>query len=147
MDFYQQILIVHLFTTFAMTGIIWLVHLLTYPTMRLVGDKGYDKYHQFHTSRIGIVVAPLMVLEIFSGAVLFLRDPSMIFYLVNLIGLFVIWINTFFHSVPAHQKLTHHKDAKALEHLIKMNLIRTLVWTARSIALMGGLIYGTISLS
>lgn len=145
MDSLQFILIAHLFSTFAMTGVIWLVHLLTYPAMRLIEHKSYASYHQFHTSRIGLVVIPLMLLEMMTSVALLILETSKIFFIFNFLGLLLIWFNTFFHSVPAHQKLINQKNEQALEHLIKMNLIRTLVWTARSIALMGGLVYGTIS--
>lgn len=145
MDIFNEIFLLHLFATFAMTGVIWLVHLLTYPTMRLIPSEVYAQYHQFHTARIGFVVVPLMLLEMATAFLLCLFEQTRMIFIANLILLILIWMNTFLHSVPAHNKLVHSKDPKALDNLINLNIIRTVLWTLRSMVFLGALIYGIIS--
>lgn len=142
----NQILIIHLFCTFAMTGVIWIVHLLTYPSMRLIPEAIYPQYHQFHTARIGLIVVPLMMIELLSALLLCIYSAHNPLFYFNLFLLALIWFNTFFHSVPAHQKLVQSKHPDYLERLIKLNIIRTLLWSARSIIFIGLLINGKFSI-
>ncbi len=81
------------------------------------------------------VVAPFMIFEAFTAVILVLNNPGLNLWSINLFGVILIWLSTFFLSVPAHNKLMDTYDSKAAKHLVDTNWIRTLIWSVRSIAL------------
>jgi hypothetical protein len=44
-----------------MTGVIWVVQVVLYPSFALVGEAGWAAYHAAHSRRITPVVAPVML--------------------------------------------------------------------------------------
>ena len=64
------------FSALSMTGVIWFVQIVHYPLFASVGGDRWTTYHAGHTRRTGWVVAPLMVAELGSAAVLVLQDPG-----------------------------------------------------------------------
>ncbi|MEO0453334.1 MAG: hypothetical protein AAFY98_04260 [Verrucomicrobiota bacterium] len=138
--------IFHFGISCAMVGLIWFVQVVHYPLFRLVGEKDHPSHHASHMGRTGIVVAPIMLLELFSGLALliivvdpysvygnFFQHPKMAF--ASMICLVLIWLSTFLIQVPCHRALDHGKDTKAIERLIYSNWLRTLLWTARPLLL------------
>ena len=102
--------------------------------MDLVGRSEYAAYEQAHVSRIGPVVAPMMLLELGSGIALLIsaEDPfrsNAFFVAMGL--LIVIWLSTFLIQVPLHGTLSDGFDDPAHTALVSSNWIRTLAWTAR----------------
>lgn len=109
--------------------LIWLVQLIIYPSFLYVEDSSLQKWHQQYTVRISWVVIPLMLGQLALG-----------FWSVyeNLnwgtgfrLGLILaIWMVTFSHFVPAHQKIGAGINSKDNIHFIgKFNWIRTLLWS------------------
>lgn len=125
----------HFFATLLMTGVIWFVQLVHYPSFRFI-DKGVGiEAAQFHQRRTGILVIPLMLVEI--GTAILLMGSSWIMlygnYLwVNLGLLFAIWGITFLRMVPLHSKLAKEMDDRVINSLISTNWIRTILWTVRA---------------
>lgn len=113
-----------------MTGVIWLVQILVYPTFAHVSDA-FGKYHDFHTRRITWVVAPMMLLELISGACLFWLSPHG-FYFWNLIMIILIWCLTGLVSVPIHNRI-QFEPLRMGQWLTRTNWARTVLWTSRSI--------------
>ncbi len=125
------ILLIHIFSCWCMTGIIWLVQILVYPNFNNVGPNEFKKFHQFHTNRITWVVAPFMGGEILSAVTLVILIPNGLFFF-NLISVFATWALTAFLNVPAHNVLSFEKK-NTLAKLILKNWPRTIVWTVRAI--------------
>jgi hypothetical protein len=122
----------------AMTGIIWFVQVVHYPSFRTVDRGKWTVFHERHTRATGWVVGPLMLAE-WGAAVGVLgwipewwRDPEQV---VLLLLLAVVWAATFGWSVPEHRTLTRGYDEAAVGRLIRRNWVRTAAWTVRSFIL------------
>jgi hypothetical protein len=110
--------------------LIWLIQILHYPSFKFIDQTQFVEFESFHTSRITLIVGPLMVLELILAALLFINDMNFIFGL-NLILVILIWLITFFISVPLHQKLIKGYDLTTIEKLCRTNWYRTLIWSLK----------------
>ena len=62
-------------------------------------------------------------------------------YLVSVGFLLIIWINTAFWAIPAHNKLLNDGlDIELIEKLVTINWWRTISWSVRTVIL-GWLVY------
>ena len=75
MDLFIISFVVNFFSTAFMTGVIWLVQLINYPLLKLIDPKEYTKYHSEHIQRITPLVAPIMIIELFSSLFLIIWIP------------------------------------------------------------------------
>ena len=118
-----------------MTGIIWFVQLVQYPSFAQVDPASFPSFHTHHSSAISILVGPLMFAEAIT-AVAFLWSPLrvqtgwQIWLGIGLLG--IIWASTFLLQVPAHARLGSGFDEDAWRTLVSTNWIRTLAWSARA---------------
>lgn len=123
--------LIQLYSCLFMTGVIWIVQVLVYPNFHLVEENGFGKFHQFHQNRITWVVAPMMTLELASGAWVLYFQPSVI-YVVNILSIILLWAITAFVAVPIHNQLErNHLERR--DALIFWNWLRTFIWTVRSL--------------
>jgi hypothetical protein len=125
----------------AMTGIIWYVHWVHYPSFLHVDPAQWQSFHARHTGMTGAIVGPLMLGEMVSAAALTWwvppwGDPAA---MIALLLLVVIWGVTAFRSVPCHRRLERGYDAGVVRRLIRDNGFRTGAWTLRSLLLLYGL--------
>ena len=122
------------FSTFAMTGLIWLIQRVSYPLMGHVPPDAFPAYEMFHCQRISLVVLPLMMIELFSSLWLAWKPlPGFEMALrVGAVLVVLIWLSTFALQVPLHQKLEQSFDLASWQKLVSSNWIRTVLWTARS---------------
>ena len=91
----------------------------------------FKRFHKHHTRQITWVVAPLMLTELVSGAILLYYERNWVVVL-GFAGIIVLWLWTFFVSVPIHEVLEKHgHDLGMIEKLIWSNWPRTLIWSAR----------------
>jgi hypothetical protein len=135
----NKILIIHLFSCWFMTGVIWLVQILIYPLFKLIGEKDFFKIHQFHMKQITWVVAPAMTLEITTSVWLFLNFKNSTF-LLNFVLTVILWGFTALINVPTHNKLKFNSDISK-RNLVLMNWPRTFIWTFRSLLLTWTILY------
>jgi hypothetical protein len=126
------IYITHAFSCFFMTGLIWLIQCIHYPSYKYIDPTKFSTYQNFHTTTITFIVGPVMVLEIFTGMSILFDQKLNALSSVNFIGLVLIWLATAFFSVPLHGKLSLGYDAVTIHSLISTNWIRTFFWTTRS---------------
>ena len=128
----------HFAATWNMTGLCWLVQRVQYPLMEQVGVERFAAYEAAHVTRIGPVVAPVMLLEMGTALALLtwgglaFRNSLFLLSLVFLVG---IWLSTFGIQVPLHAQLAHGFDADAHARLVRSNWIRTVFWTIRGLFL------------
>lgn len=128
---------VELFATCAMGGVIWLVQLLVYPAFLRVPANSRTAYHRHHTERISLVVIPLMLAELASGAMMTRAqwpDLSAARW-TAMACLALVWISTFAIQVPLHHRIARDVDERAIHRLIQTNWIRTFAWTAKALVL------------
>ncbi len=118
-----------------MTGLIWIVQRLHYPSYSYIDKLKFADYQQFHTTQITFIVGPIMVIEVFSGLFLLIQSEWDQLHIINFSGLCIIWLATLFLSVPSHNKLSLGFDENTVKFLVNTNWIRTITWTLRSILL------------
>lgn len=116
-----------------MTGLIWLVQLIHYPSYKYINPTKFSAYQNFHTTTITFIVGPVMVMEIFTGMAILFDQKLNLLSSINFTGLILIWAATVFFSVPLHGKLSTGSDLQTIHSLISTNWIRTICWTLRSV--------------
>jgi hypothetical protein len=116
-----------------LTGVIWTVQLVHYPGFALA-KADFVAYHRAHMSRMGWVVMAPMVLELLLAAWLAWQGRALGWPVWVALGLvLLIWVVTFFVSVPFHDRLaTGGYDYVAIDGLVRTNWLRTIAWTVRS---------------
>ncbi|MEL6195301.1 MAG: hypothetical protein AAFR66_24815 [Bacteroidota bacterium] len=137
--FYQWVFIIHIATTFFMTGLIWFVQVVHYPLFRMVDLSEFIRYEEIHMRTTSYVVMPAMLLELGSLPLLAYLQPELMsvwWFWVDGIGLGTIWLTTFLFQVPQHTRLLKSKDLDTIHQLVQTNWIRTILWTLRSGVLM-----------
>lgn len=132
-DFGLWNLKVQLASCLLMTGLIWLVQLVHYPSFHFVHPQRFQEFHLHHSSRITFIVAPLMGLELLTAILLVYEKSGSYVWWLNLLGVVLIWACTAFLSVPLHNQLANGYDYDKVNALVVTNWPRTLIWTARSI--------------
>lgn len=130
------VLLIQIATTWAMTGIIWFVQLVQYPSFARVDSASFPEFHAHHSAAISVIVAPLMIAEALSGVAflwtpLRVQAPWQIWLGIGLIG--IIWASTFLLQVPAHSRLGSGFDESTWRMLVSTNWIRTIAWSARAV--------------
>jgi len=130
------LLLLNIASTFFLTGVIWVVQFVQYPSFAFIDPKSFTKYHDDYRFWITPVVAPAMIVELLTAVFLVLHPPANIN--PNLIRLalgltLLIWASTFFVQVPLHEKLARGFDGETHAALVNTNWIRTAAWSARSL--------------
>ncbi len=123
----------HLAATWMLAGLICVVQILAYPQFRRVGKAEFAGHHFAHCVRIGLIVAPLLLIEAGTAAWLLFqgrREPA---FLASVGLIPVIWLSTALLQAPLHTKLMHGFNADVIRRLLLTNWLRTLAWTARGV--------------
>ncbi|MBC7458839.1 MAG: hypothetical protein H7235_11200 [Bdellovibrionaceae bacterium] len=119
-----------------MTGLIWIIQLLHYPSYHYIKLDQFSAYQRFHTNQITYIVGPVMLVEVLSGIYITIINDWSAPLTLNLVGLCLIWLSTLLFSIPSHNKLNAGFDHKTISYLVNTNWIRTLTWTLRSILML-----------
>jgi len=133
------LLATHVFATVFMTGVIWFVQLVHYPSILYVEPSKFRTAMMRNQFLTTVVVAPVMLCEVLTWIVLvstlYTSLPPFLLW-ANSIGLVAIGGITFFVNVPRHEKLTLGYDEGTIKSLVKSNWPRTFFWTGRSLVLL-----------
>lgn len=127
---------IHIAVTAIMTGIIWFVQTIHYPWFHDVPAEKFRAYHQRYTDRMGRLVGPIMLIELATGVMLAWKYGGTVMML-NLAGIMALWLSTFILQVPCHNRLSAGYDADIHRRLVSTNWIRTIIWSARLLLLIG----------
>ncbi|WP_460611317.1 hypothetical protein [Hymenobacter terrigena] len=127
-----------------LTGLIWTVQVVHYPSFGQVPKEAWEAFHAAHTRRISYVVMAPMVIE--SGLAIWLAWAGRAVLPAgagwwSLALVVLVWAATFFIAVPFHNRLGQGYDYIAIDGLTRTNWLRTLAWTARA-GLLGWLLAG-----
>jgi hypothetical protein len=128
----ELIFLINTFASFFMTGLIWIVQLVHYPSFHYVGTDNFKAFQLHHVNSIDKIVIPVMVAELATSFGLAWTDG---FLSLNAVGFYIvmlIWISTGLFSVPAHSKLESSKDDHAIRKLVSTNWVRTILWSLKS---------------
>jgi len=132
-----MILIIHFIATAFMTGVIWVMQLVSYPQLLQVSSADFVEYEKFHMKRISYIVGPMMSLELITAFVLLVKgsipnDCIQVFYWSLVPGI-IIAVSTIVIQAPLHIQLSEEgKIDQKINKLITSNWIRTICWTART---------------
>ena len=125
--------LVHLAVTWMLVGLIWVVQILAYPQFRRVGRAEFQAFHFAHCLRIGLVIAPLILVEAGSAGWLLYQGCREPLFLISMGVLLMVWLSTAIVQAPLHTRLMKGFDEARIQRLIRTNWVRTLAWTARGI--------------
>ena len=129
-----NVLLIHLASTPLMVGLILFVQIVHYPLMAQVGADQFKAFESGHTFRTGLLVVPLMTMELGSALWLMAVPPTVEHRSVAIAGLgllAIIWVSTALLQAPAHGRLKRGFDPSVHRRLVRTNWIRTIAWLAR----------------
>lgn len=127
----ESVLLVHAAVTLFMTGVIWTIQLVHYPSFGFAGPERFSAFHRAHLERITLVVAPAMLLELAASlAVAFFTNGAARWVGLGLLA--SIWLSTALVQVAQHEALGRGYDAGVIDALVRGNWLRTVAWTLRA---------------
>ena len=130
------VLLGHLIFTSIMTGVIWVIQIVHYPSFHFIEKDLYTAFQKFHMNKISIIVMPIMLAELITGIMLFFDNSfKSPFLTISIIILVLIWLITGVFFTKVHNELIAGYQELVVNQLIAMNWIRTLLWTLRLLLL------------
>jgi hypothetical protein len=136
----SPLLIAQLASTLPMTGLIWLIQIVSYPLFAYVDKAAFAEYHANHTRLIGFVVGPLMLLEMGASLGYLACETVPRWQRWGGLGLTLMaWVVTVVCSVPMHNRLSTGFNIEAHRALVQTNWLRVLAWSLRSVMLLAWL--------
>ncbi len=129
------VLLIQLFTTLFMVGLIWFVQIVHYPLFAQVGNQEFTNYERRHQRLTTWVVGPIMLLELTSalGLFLFIHEGVPLSYAwTGIVLLGLIWLSTLILQVPVHERMASGFSESDHAWLLNSNWLRTIAWTARA---------------
>ena len=130
------VLLGHLIFTSIMTGVIWVIQIVHYPSFHFIEKELYTAFQKFHMNKISIIVIPIMLAELITGMMLFFDKSSKSpFLIISFVILVLIWLITGVFFSKAHNELIAGYQELVVNQLVAMNWIRTLLWTLRLLLL------------
>lgn len=121
---------------FFLTGLIWVIQWIHYPSFQFISHDRFEEFHHFHTARITWIVAPMMSIELLSAIGLFWEGAALSG--ANLVSVILLWLITATISVPCHNRLEKGFDERWWKLLVWTNWSRTLLWSLRLAFLFSG---------
>ena len=137
MDF---LFFLNVISAFLLTGVIWTVQIVHYPSFHYIDKLSFTNFHNFHERRISIIVMPLMLIELITSIALYIHNMWSIIFALNLLIVGLIWCSTFFVLVPIHSIFSEKKDKILIEKLVNTNWIRTFLWSIRMLLIIDEII-------
>jgi len=136
------VLLVALASTWAMTGVIWVMQLVHYPIFDAIepgdDDELWQRFARRHTSTISPVVGPLMLAEGTTGLALVASPPADIGRLLPLVALALMGVaygTTALVSARLHGRLGPRFDPALHRRLLTTNWLRTAAWSTRAVVM------------
>ena len=109
--------------------LIWIVQLVIYPSFLHYTTENLYSWHQKYTSRIAIMVVPLMLFQLIYGLIILFYFPTINHFIYLALVIF-LWVFTFLTFAPLHNKISNRNiNNKLLTSLIYRNWIRTFLWS------------------
>ena len=131
------VLLCHLIFTSIMTGVIWVIQIVHYPSFHFIEKELYTAFQKFHMNSISLIVVPVMILELATGVLLLAGNSKNILIIISFSLLILIWAITGIFFSGAHGKLILGYNTLVVDKLVSMNWIRTILWTLKMLLLLG----------
>ena len=130
----HQIFLIQLVVSAFMTGFVWFAQIVHYPLLLKIGPESFGEYQKENLIRSAGVAIPIMCIEgITAFSLVYLLSSSV--SILNLSLLILIWISTATLQAPRHLSLQKEFDKESIGTLIRLNWIRTVLWTGRTVLL------------
>ena len=129
-----SILVIQLFCSLFMTGALWIKQIVMYPSLALIPSESFSCFEILRQKRVKWVLYPVVGTELFTGLVLMTQD-SWIFK-ANFALILFIWFISFTVYYPIMRKLREGKDDELINNLVKINWLKTVAWSVKSILLL-----------
>lgn len=132
---FEQLALLHLLATGFMVGLIWTIHAVHYPLFAFVPEP-YAPFQSEHMRRITLLLLVPWGLEVFSAFGLVLLADEGTERTLALVGgglVVAIVAVTGLLAAPAHGRLLERFDADEHRSLMRVDLFRTLLWSARGV--------------
>ena len=113
---------------FGLCILIWIVQLIIYPGFQKYGPQALQAWHSQYSRRIGIIVIPLMLVQLFLYIGYIIREPNA----YSISGTFliaIVWLITFLYFAPAHQRISSGETGHVVRQLTQVNWWRTIIWS------------------
>ena len=137
-SFNNIVFMFHFISTSIMVGVIWIIQLVHYPTFLFIDKQKYFNFQKFHMSKVSYIVMPAMTVELFSGIYILLYSENLIennLFLLAFSFLVLNWVITGLVFVKIHNSLLIEYNMQTILLLVKLNWIRTTLWSLRLIFL------------
>lgn len=129
--------IVNLVSTAVMVGVIWTIQIVHYPFFHRVDKQDFSRHMDNHREKISYIVMPVMLAELASAiGLVMLQTQFQNEFMTGLIFLLLTWISTAVIQVPSHSKLARGYNQTEVTMLVRLNWIRTVLWSIRLIILL-----------
>ena len=128
-------LLIHVGSTWAMVGVIWIIQVVVYPYMASVPAGAFSGYERLNQRRVLWVLALFAPAEVITGLVVFLA-PGTVPRWMPLVGgviLVLLWVSTAFFYAPLHGRLLDGFDSGLHRRLVSANWLRTVGWSVRGV--------------
>ena len=133
MDWIEIMAVLQGASTMAMLGVIWVVQLCVYPRFADLDPEKFVGAHLRHCAGIGLVVAPLMLTELFTAIFLvWAGNGGRVQWLVLALTL-CTFLSTAFIQAPCHRRLMQGYDEARCRSLTCGNWIRTGLWSVKAL--------------
>jgi hypothetical protein len=133
MNYIEVAGVIQLAVTMAMVGAIWVVQLCVYPRFMEIAPEKFVGAHLRHSFGIGLIVAPLMVVELVTAVLLVWVGVGGVVQWVVLALTLSTWLSTFFIQAPCHTHLMQGFDEAKCRFLTFSNWLRTGLWSVKGI--------------
>jgi len=131
--------VLNLIAAWTMTGVIWIVQLVHYPLLAVVGaDRSVDVAVR-HQRAISFVVGPPMAVEGVTTLWLLADRPDGVAVWLPWAGavcVAVALLSTVLLSVPRHARMAAGPDPEVGAELVRTNWPRTIAWTMHGVIAM-----------
>ena len=126
---------IHFATTWMLVGLIWVIQVVVYPQFLRIGEREFTRFHFGHCLRIGLLIAPLLVVEFMTAVTLLYQGHRESAFVASVSLIPVNWLSTAILQAPIHVRLMGGFNAAVIRRLIRSNWLRTITWTARGVLL------------
>ena len=125
----MSLTLIRLLFDIGLVVLIWLVQLIIYPSFLFYERNNLKRWHYNYTKKITYIVLPLMMGQ-FIIAIIHLFNDFSILTLGSFLIIVSLWIITISVFIPLHNKVsTDHVNQSIINKLIRLNWIRTLLWS------------------
>lgn len=118
-----------------LAGLIWIIQWVHYPSFSYIEPKLFSLFHDFHSKRITMIVAPLMLLELVLSAYGIWAYSSEVWVWANAALVALVWLSTICLQIPLHKRLALGHEQSLIKLLVRSNYVRTYAWSGKIILL------------